>query len=39
VLATGPTSKVQLKLPSKPLKVELDPASWILSDKTTAKGK
>jgi hypothetical protein len=39
VLATGPTSKVQLKLPSKPVKVELDPASWILSEKTTAKGK
>jgi Peptidase family M1 domain len=39
VLATGPTSKVQLKLPTKPVKVELDPASWILSDKTTAKGK
>jgi hypothetical protein len=40
-LANGPATKVQWKLPSKPTKVELDPASWILSEKTTAtpKGK
>jgi len=39
VFASGPTSKVQIKLPSRPAKVELDPASWILSDKTITKGK
>jgi hypothetical protein len=39
VLAQGPSAKVQLKLPSKPIKVELDPDNWVLSDKTTAKGK
>jgi hypothetical protein len=28
-----------LKLPAKPLKVELDPASWVLSDKMTVRAK
>ncbi len=30
-VASGPATKVQWKLPSKPAKVELDPANWILS--------
>jgi hypothetical protein len=39
VAAIGPASTVQLKLPSHPQKVELDPQQWILSEKTTVKGK
>jgi hypothetical protein len=37
--ALGPRTPFQLKLPMKPSKVELDPNDWILSAKTTAKGK
>jgi hypothetical protein len=39
IAAVGATSTVQLKLPSHPQKVELDPQHWILSEKTTAKSK
>jgi hypothetical protein len=27
----------ELKLPARPKKVELDPAAWVLSDKTTTR--
>ncbi len=39
VLAKGASNAFQftLRLPSKPVKVELDPASWILSEKTTLR--
>lgn len=39
VAAIGPTSQVQLKLPSHPQKIELDPQHWILSEKTMVKTK
>jgi hypothetical protein len=39
VPAYGPERPFQLKLPKKPKKVELDPDLWILSEKTTTKGK
>jgi aminopeptidase N len=41
ILAKGPSNPFQLtlRLPSKPVKVEIDPSSWILSEKTTIKGK
>jgi aminopeptidase N len=39
IRATGPSTVVELKLPMRPKKVELDPASWILSDKTTTRGR
>jgi hypothetical protein len=39
VRAVGPTTAFELKLPSKPQKVELDPAMWVLSEKTSARAK
>jgi hypothetical protein len=30
---------VELRLPQKPTKVELDPASWILSERTTTRAR
>jgi hypothetical protein len=39
VRASGPSSTFELKLPARPKKVELDPASWILSEKTATKSK
>jgi hypothetical protein len=35
----GAESKVELKLPAKPIRVELDPLSWILSERTTTKSR
>ena len=37
--AAGPSTPFELKLPMKPRKVELDPASWVLSEKTVTRGK
>jgi aminopeptidase N len=37
VRASGPSATFELKLPAKPLKVELDPASWVLAEKVTTK--
>jgi hypothetical protein len=37
--AVGPSTPFRLKVPMKPKKVELDPFSWVLSEKTTSKGK
>jgi hypothetical protein len=37
--AQGPSTPVELKLPAKPRKIELDPNSWVLSEKTITKGK
>ena len=37
--AAGPSTPFELKLPMKPKKVELDPASWVLSEKTVTRGK
>jgi aminopeptidase N len=37
VSVKGAESPVQLKLPSRPRRVELDPDSWILSEKTTTR--
>jgi hypothetical protein len=39
VRAEGAESKVELKLPLRPVKVELDPLSWILSERTTTKSR
>ena len=39
VTAYGPERPFQVKLPMNPKKVELDPDLWILSEKTTTKGK
>jgi aminopeptidase N len=39
VAATGPSTPVELRLPGTPTKVELDPAGWILSEKTTTRTK
>ena len=39
VRATGPSSTFELRLPSKPRKIELDPFSWVLSEKTTTRAK
>jgi hypothetical protein len=36
VLAPGPQTPVNIKLPKSPEKVELDPELWVLSDKTSA---
>jgi hypothetical protein len=37
VAAKGAETPVQLKLPSRPRRVELDPDNWILSEKTTTR--
>ena len=37
--AYGSKTPFQVKLPMRPKKVELDPHNWILSEKTTTKGK
>jgi peptidase M1-like protein len=39
VHALGPKANFQIKLPVKPVKVELDPNHWVLSEKTSTKGK
>ena len=39
VRAVGPSTPFEIKLPAKPKKVELDPFNWVLSEKTTSKGK
>jgi hypothetical protein len=39
VAAYGPERPFQLKLPKKPRKIELDPDLWILSERTSTKGK
>jgi hypothetical protein len=37
VRAVGPETPIELRLPARPRKVELDPAAWVLSEKTTTK--
>jgi hypothetical protein len=39
VLAYGPKAPFQIKLPARPKKVELDPAHWVLSEKTSAEAR
>jgi hypothetical protein len=39
VAAAGPSTPVELRLPGVPIKVELDPAGWILSEKTTTRAR
>jgi hypothetical protein len=39
VHAYGPKTPFAIKLPKRPKKVELDPAHWILSEKTSTKSK
>lgn len=39
VIASGPKTPFNIKLPSKPVKVELDPQNWILSEKTSTSSK
>ncbi len=37
VPALGPKTPFKIKLPSKPTKIEFDPNSWVLSEKTVMK--
>lgn len=37
VLAKGPKAPFEIKLPLRPRKVELDPAHWVLSEKTSTE--
>jgi hypothetical protein len=39
VYALGPKGTFEIKLPMRPAKVELDPDHWVLSEKTSTKGK
>ncbi len=39
VRVTGASTPFELKLPAKPRKVELDPNSWVLSEKTITRAK
>jgi hypothetical protein len=39
VLAKGPSNSFKIKVPIKPRKVELDPFNWVLSEKTSSRGK
>jgi hypothetical protein len=37
IAAFGPTTPIQLKLPMKPEKIEIDPDKWVLADKISVK--
>jgi hypothetical protein len=37
VAALGPKTPFKIKLPARPQKVQLDPTSWVLSEKTTTR--
>jgi len=37
--ARGPSTAFELSLPARPRKVELDPLSWVLSEKTTTRAR
>lgn len=39
IAAQGKESTVRVRLPGRPQKVELDPALWVLSEKTSTSGK
>jgi hypothetical protein len=39
VHAYGPQTSFNIKLPMRPRKVELDPSLWVISEKTTTRGK
>jgi aminopeptidase N len=39
VHAYGPVAQFQIKLPARPTKIELDPDHWVLSAKTSTRGK
>jgi aminopeptidase N len=39
ILAYGPRTPFEIKLPTKPKKVELDPTHWVLSEKTSTESK
>ena len=39
VRVMGASTPFELKLPTRPRKVELDPGSWVLSEKTITRGK
>ena len=39
VHAMGPKGNFELKLPMRPSKIELDPHHWVLSEKTSTKGR
>lgn len=39
VHAYGPKTPFNIKLPMRPKKVELDPNLWVISEKTTTRGK
>lgn len=39
ILAYGPKTPFEIKLPARPKKVELDPTHWILSEKTSLEAK
>ncbi len=39
VYALGPKTPFQIKLPARPKEIKLDPLKWILSEKTSIKGK
>jgi aminopeptidase N len=39
VRAAGPSTPFEIRVPVKPRKVELDPFSWVLSERTTSRGK
>jgi aminopeptidase N len=37
VVARGPSTPVELRLPERPRTVELDPDAWVLSEKTETR--
>ena len=39
IVAKGPSTPFEIKVPIKPKKVELDPFNWVLSEKTISRGK
>jgi hypothetical protein len=39
VIVQGPSSPVQVRLPMRPKKVDLDPDHWIIAEKVGASAK
>lgn len=39
IYAAGPKTPFQIKLPQKPVKVEIDPLKWLITEKVSVSGK
>jgi hypothetical protein len=39
IMALGPSTPFQIRLPQRPTKVELDPDEWVLAERTSIRGR